>query len=93
MSEKDLNNLISRHIGDGSEHGRERTISFPITITVPTKFKLDALSAHLGIEKTQLFGQISEDAINDMFNKLFGEMVEHIKQGYEKELNHYYSDD
>lgn len=91
MSDKDLNHLISKHIVDGSEQGRERTISISTIITVPTKFKLDALSAHLCIEKTRLFSKITEDAINDLFKSLFDDMGEHIKNGYDKELKQYYN--
>lgn len=90
MSAKDLNELIAKYTEPQQAEPGSRTVSFSTRIGIETKLKLGALSAHLEVKKTPLFGEIAEAAINDLFERLHDDMDEHIQRGYAEDLDDYY---
>jgi predicted DNA-binding protein len=90
MSAKSLDDLYNKYSDDGPEFRGGRDIAFSLKLSYEAKLKLEALSAHVGVKKTPLLGEIAEAAVNDMFDRLENEMDEGIQRGYSEELENYH---
>lgn len=86
MGAKDLNDLINKYTDDDPHQSSGRMVSFSTRISAESKIKLDALSAHLGVKKTPLFGEIAEAAINEMYDRLEEDMTESILREVAEEM-------
>lgn len=88
MVEKGLDDLVEKYTQDDAPPWVERTVSTTARISVLSRLKLEILSQHVGIRKTPLIGEIAEAAINDLFDRLFEEMDDNLKEAYATELQH-----
>lgn len=82
MVEKGLDDLVQKYSQDETPPWSGRVVNMSAKISMAAKLKLDALSRHVGVRKTPLIGEIAEAAINDLFERLYDEMDEDLKQGY-----------
>lgn len=82
MVEKGLDDLVQKYSQDETPPWAGRVVNMSAKISMSAKLKLDALSQHVGVRKTPLIGEIAEAAINDLFERLYDEMDEDLKQGY-----------
>lgn len=78
---QNLSDLISKYGEEEQEHG-PRTVTYTCKVPYETRLKLEALSAHFGVKKTPLCGEILETAVNDLFDLVEGNMNEGILQEF-----------
>ena len=86
MTERGLDDLVQKYSQEETPPWAGRVVNMSAKISMSAKLKLDALSEHVGVRKTPLIGEIAEAAINDLFDRLYDEMDENIKQGYAHSL-------
>lgn len=82
MAEQGLDDLVQKYSQDEPPPWAGRVVTMTAKISMSAKLKLDALSDHVGVRKTPLIGEIAEAAINDLFDRLYDEMDENVKEGY-----------
>ncbi len=82
MVDKGLNDLVQKYSQEEAPPWAGRVVNMSAKISLSAKLKLDALSEHVGVRKTPLIGEIAEAAINDLFDRLYDEMDENLKENY-----------
>lgn len=86
MVGKGLDDLVEKYSQEDAPPWVGRSVGITARIGVLSRLKLDILSQHVGIRKTPLIGEIAEAAINDLFDRLYEEMDDNLKEGYAIEL-------
>jgi len=84
---KTVSDLMQKYTGEPSS--ADPTVGYSCKITEKARIKLLHLSAHVGVKRTKLAGELLEAAIDEAFERVLEDFDENQERSYYEDMQEY----